>query len=74
MEPEKKAEIERLERIKLEEIKTRELTWDPDDYTKEAAEKGSRDTAAKGDENGEAGAGADDGGDVGEGKLEGLSL
>ena len=74
LEPEERTDIERLERVKLEDMKTRELTWDPDDYTKEVASKDSGNNAAKEDENGEAGAGANDGVDVGEGKLAGLSL
>ncbi|KAL3459396.1 hypothetical protein BJX64DRAFT_279197 [Aspergillus heterothallicus] len=40
--PEERADIERLVMIKLEEMKTRELAWDPDNYTKEAMEKGSQ--------------------------------
>lgn len=41
-------------------MKTRELAWDPDDYTKAVAGKGSEDDAANGDEIGGAEAGADD--------------
>ena len=49
LEPEERADIERSVAIKLEEMKTRALAWDPDYYTKEVAEKGSEDNAAKGD-------------------------
>ncbi|KAJ9376737.1 hypothetical protein DTO063F5_8639 [Paecilomyces variotii] len=37
--PEERADIERLVAIKLEEMNTRPLAWDPDDYTKEVAER-----------------------------------
>lgn len=65
LEPEERADIEKSVAIKFEEMKTRALAWDPDDYTKEAAEKGSEDNAAKGDGIGGAESGVDDGGDVG---------
>jgi hypothetical protein len=74
LEPEERADIERLVAIKLEEMNTRPLVWDPDDYTKEVAEKGSEDNTENGDEIGRAGRGADDSGDVGSDKLAGLSL
>lgn len=41
LEPEERADIERFVTIKLEEMKTRELAWDPDDYTRQVAEKGT---------------------------------
>ncbi|GIJ89303.1 hypothetical protein Asppvi_008240 [Aspergillus pseudoviridinutans] len=47
LEPEERADIERLLAIKLEEMNTRALAWDPDDYTKEVAEKGSWDNAGR---------------------------
>ncbi|KAL4918165.1 hypothetical protein BDW62DRAFT_201037 [Aspergillus aurantiobrunneus] len=60
--------------IKLEEMKTRTLAWDPDDYTKETAEEGSEDNAAKKYENGRAEAKAEDGDDVGSDELAGSRL
>ncbi|EAW11007.1 phosphotransferase family protein [Aspergillus clavatus NRRL 1] len=72
--PEETADIERFVAIKLEEMKTRVLAWDPDDYTKELAEKGSEDSAAQGGENGGADDRVDDGGDAGLDRLAGLSL
>ncbi|GFF47805.1 hypothetical protein IFM58399_08142 [Aspergillus lentulus] len=73
LEPEDRADIERFVAIKLEEMNTRPLAWDPDDYIKEVAEKVPEDNAANGDENGATGYGADDG-DVGLDNLPGLSL
>ena len=55
----KRADIERFVAIKIEQMKTRVLAWDPDDYTKEVAGKGSEDNATKRDENGGAESQAD---------------
>ncbi|RAK93767.1 hypothetical protein BO79DRAFT_224229 [Aspergillus costaricaensis CBS 115574] len=50
--PDERVEIERFLATKLGEMKTRELAWDPDDYTKDAMEKVFGDNPAKGDEDG----------------------
>ncbi|KAL2848052.1 hypothetical protein BJX68DRAFT_267967 [Aspergillus pseudodeflectus] len=73
LEPGERAEIERVVAIKVEEMKTRDLAWDPDDYTKELAEKRCKD-AAKGDDIGGAKDGRDDGEDIEADELVGLSL
>jgi aminoglycoside phosphotransferase (APT) family kinase protein len=39
LEPEERAEIERVVAIKVEEMKTRELDWNPDEHTKKLLEK-----------------------------------
>ncbi|RAL11774.1 uncharacterized protein BO97DRAFT_470677 [Aspergillus homomorphus CBS 101889] len=39
LEPDERVAIEKTVAIKLKEMKTRELVWDPNDYTKEAVEK-----------------------------------
>ncbi|KAL4785307.1 kinase-like domain-containing protein [Aspergillus varians] len=39
-------EIEELVAVKVEEMETRVLAWDPDGYTKELAEKGAEDSPA----------------------------
>ena len=59
LEPEERADIERFVAIKIEQMKTRVLAWDPDDYTKEVAGKSSEDNATKRDENGGAESQAD---------------
>ncbi|KAL4797099.1 hypothetical protein BDV19DRAFT_377816 [Aspergillus venezuelensis] len=45
-----RAEMEDIVTRKLEEIKTRELAWDPDDYTRELVEQGFGENADHGDE------------------------
>lgn len=60
LEPEERADIENLVAIKLQEMKTRALAWDPDDYTKELTENASEDNAAKENEDGQTGATVED--------------
>jgi hypothetical protein len=74
LEPEVRAEIEKVVAIKEEEMKTRELAWDPDDYTKELAEKHCGADVANGDEGGGAEAGPEGGETDGSDKLAVLSL
>ncbi|KAL2796020.1 hypothetical protein BJX66DRAFT_350054 [Aspergillus keveii] len=74
LELEERAEIEKVVAIKVEEMKTRELAWDPDEHTRELAEKHCGADAANGDEGGGAEAGPEDGETDGLDKLAELSL
>ena len=47
LEPAERAEIERIVAIKVEEMQTRSLAWDPDGYTKEIADTLREDNADK---------------------------
>ncbi|KAL4802125.1 kinase-like domain-containing protein [Aspergillus unguis] len=42
LEPGERVEIEKIVAVKVEEMKTRPLAWDPDEYTKEALEKAEK--------------------------------
>ncbi|KAL4877042.1 hypothetical protein BJY04DRAFT_210261 [Aspergillus karnatakaensis] len=44
---EERDDMERIVAVKVEEMKTRSLGWDPDDYTKEAMEKASVDNSVE---------------------------
>jgi hypothetical protein len=74
LEPEGNIEIERVVAIKVEEMKTRVLAWDPDEHTKKLAEKHCGTDAANGDKGGGAEAGPEDGDTDGSDKLAELSL
>lgn len=71
LEPEERADIENLVAIKLQEMKTRALAWDPDDYTKELTENASEDNAAKENEDGQTGATVEDNKEVVSDKIAG---
>ncbi|GKZ24438.1 hypothetical protein AbraIFM66951_010470 [Aspergillus brasiliensis] len=74
LESDERAEIERIVEKKVEEMGTRPLVWDTDDYTKELADTACRDIAGDGSENQEAEGTGSDGDDVGSDKLAELSL
>ncbi|KAL4956354.1 hypothetical protein BDW69DRAFT_192484 [Aspergillus filifer] len=75
LEPGERAEMEKIVATKLEEMETRPLAWDPDEYIRELVEKGFGVEAPAVSEGKEIDAEAEvDDGDVGSDKLAELSL